>query len=141
MTYLNPQVGSIRIPRVTEISRPFWEAVADHRLTFQRCENCGAAIFNPAPICRFCTSAQLRWEESAGIGSVYSWTVAWRPQSPAFEVPYAPIIVDLAEGYQMISILVNCSVDDVRVGLPVEVVYYEVGDRTLPYFQPTQPKD
>jgi uncharacterized protein len=136
MTHLQPQVGSIRIPRMTDLSRPFWEAVADHRLLFQRCASCGAAIFNPAPLCRFCTSTQLGWEESAGIGTVYSWTVAWRPQSPAFEVPYAPIIVDLAEGYQMISLLVNCSVDDVRAGLPVEVVYYEVGDRTLPYFQP-----
>jgi uncharacterized protein len=140
VTQLEPQIGNIRIPRMTDLSRPFWEAVADHRLLFQRCESCGAAIFNPAPICRVCMSKQLRWEESAGVGTVYSWTVAWRPQSPAFEVPYAPIIVDLAEGYQMISILVNCPVVDVRVGLPVEVVYYEVGDRTLPYFQPT-PQD
>jgi uncharacterized protein len=137
MTYLQPQVGNIRIPRMTELSRPFWEAVADHRLIFQRCEDCGAAVFNPALICRFCTSRHLQWEESAGNGSVYSWTVAWRPQSPAFEVPYAPIIVDLAEGYQMISLLVNCSVDDLRVGLPTEVVYFQVGARTLPYFQPT----
>jgi hypothetical protein len=36
---------------------------------------------------------------------------------------------------------VNCSVDDLRVGLPTEVVYYEVGERTLPYFQPTPERD
>ena len=61
----------------------------------------------------------------------------WRPQTPAFTVPYAPIIVELEEGWQMLSNLVGCEHDEVHVGLPVEVVFHALADgSTLPYFQP-----
>jgi hypothetical protein len=73
-------------------------------------------IFNPSPICRVCTSLELRWEQSRGEGNIYSWTVAWRPQHPSFVVPYAPIIVDLQEGYQMLSILVGCEIKRAQGG-------------------------
>lgn len=136
MTWLAPQTGEVPLPPVTAVSAPFWDACADHRLLFQRCGACGAAVFNPASVCRACRSADLRWERSAGRGHLYSWTVAWRPQTPAFTVPYAPVIVDLDEGYQMLSNVVGCDVADLRVGLPVEVCFHPVPGRTLPYFRP-----
>jgi uncharacterized OB-fold protein len=141
LTILEPQLGDIPIPRPTPLSEPFWQGCAEHRLLFQRCTACGAPIFNPSPICRVCTSLELRWEQSRGEGNIYSWTVAWRPQHPSFVVPYAPIIVDLQEGYQMLSILVGCEIKELRVGLPVAVAFYDVGiqgdggSRTLPYFE------
>jgi uncharacterized OB-fold protein len=137
MTVLEPQDGEIPLPRTSAIAQPFWEGCERSELMFQRCGGCGRAVFNPAPICRFCTSRDLSWERSAGRGTVYSWTVAWRPQSPAFTTPYAPVIVELDEGYYLLSNLVGCEVEDIRVGLPVEVVFHRVSDaRTLPYFRP-----
>jgi uncharacterized OB-fold protein len=61
----------------------------------------------------------------------------WRPQIPAFEVPYAPIVVDMDEGWQMLSNLVGCDHADVAVGLAVAVEFHplESGFR-LPYFAP-----
>jgi uncharacterized OB-fold protein len=57
--------------------------------------------------------------------------------TPDFVTPYAPVIIDLDEGYQMLSNLVGCTVADVRVGLRVEVEFHPVvKDRTLPYFRP-----
>jgi uncharacterized OB-fold protein len=93
-------------------------------------------VFNPAHVCRWCLSADLAWEESAGLGAVYSWTICRRPMTPAFTTPYAPVIVDLDEGYQMLSNLVGCSTDDVRVGLRVAVDFHLVRDHSLPYFRP-----
>lgn len=136
MTMLEPQSGNIPIRRPALVSQPFWAGCADHKLLYQRCNRCGAAIFNPAPVCRTCTSADLSWHESAGVGTVYSWTIAWRPQSPAFTTPYAPIIVDLDEGYQMLSNLVGCDTEDVRVGMRVQVTFHAFDKGTLPYFRP-----
>lgn len=137
MTRLVPQGEGIPLPRPTVVSRPFWEACARNELLFQRCRSCGRALFNPTPVCRYCTSTDLAWEASAGRGKVYSWTVAWRPQHPSFTVPYAAAIVDMDEGYQMLSNIVDCDVDALRVGMEVSVVFHPVGAGVvLPYFRP-----
>ena len=77
---------------------------------------------------------------SQGRGTVYSWTISWQPPSPGFVVPYAPVIVDLEEGYQMLSNVVDCDTADVAVGLDVEVSFCPVAEGvSLPYFRPRQP--
>ena len=81
---LVPQDGDIPILRITPVTRPFWEGVDAGELRYQRCAACGTAIFNPAHVCRSCTSSDLEWQVSAGNGTVYSWTVCYRPMTPAF---------------------------------------------------------
>ena len=138
MTWLRPQHRDpVPFTPPSLVSAPFWEGVAAGELRYQRCADCGSAVFNPAPVCRTCTSTNLGWEVSAGRGSVYSWTICHRPMSPAFTTPYAPVIVDLDEGFQMLSNLVECDTDDVEVGLRVEVLFHPNGDRSIPYFRPT----
>src|SRR5215831_9992067 len=100
MTYLVPQDGDVPTGATTTISQEFWEGCARGELLFQRCTSCGAANFPPAVACRSCLEPALKWERSTGIGSLYTWTVVWRPQSDRFRVPYAPAMVDMAEGYQ-----------------------------------------
>ena len=67
---------------------------------------------------------------------MYSWTIAYRPQTEAFTIPYAPVIVDLDEGFQMLSNLVDCDTNDLAVGMRVRVEFREIGPLTLPYFRP-----
>jgi uncharacterized OB-fold protein len=137
MTVLRPQRGAIPAPQPSALSAPFWEGCQRGELLFQRCGDCGAATHTPAFICSRCTSRALTWERSSGRGAIYSWTTVWRPQIPAFEVPYAPIVVDMDEGWQMLSNLVGCDHADVAVGLAVAVEFHplESGFR-LPYFAP-----
>ena len=88
-------------------------------------------------MCAHCTSRRLSWERSTGVGAIYSWTVVWRPQSPAFTVPYAPVIVDVAEGWQILSHLIGCEPDDVAVGQRVAVEFHATESGfSLPYFRP-----
>jgi uncharacterized OB-fold protein len=55
-----------------------------------------------------------------------------------FETPYAPAIVTLDEGYQMLTNVIGAGVDEVRVGMPVQVDFREVStDLWLPYFRPS----
>jgi uncharacterized OB-fold protein len=137
MTVLGPQTGEIPIPYPSALSEPYWDGCARHELLFQRCESCGHATHTPAVICAHCTSQDLAWEASAGKGSIYTWTTVWRPQIPTFEVPYVAIIVDMDEGWQVLSNLIGCPADAVHIGMRVEVEFHEIqGDFTLPYFRP-----
>jgi uncharacterized OB-fold protein len=137
VTMLGPQRNVAGLPPMTVLSRPFWEGCARGELLFQRCADCGGATHTPAVVCAHCTSGAMAWEASSGLGQVYSWTTVWRPVTPEFEAPYVALIVELEEGWHMVSNLVGCEHDAVAVGLPVEVTFAESGDgRALPYFRP-----
>ena len=137
MTTLEPHPPGIPEPTPSRWSQPYWDGLRRGELLFQRCADCGGITFNPAPACAHCLSDRLEWEASAGTGAIYSWTVVWRPQTPAFRVPYATAIVDVDEGFQMLANVIGCEPDDVRVGLRVRVEFHPVSERTtLPYFRP-----
>ena len=134
---LVPQPAAIPAPVPTPLSQRYWDACARGELLFQRCGNCGRPNFDPALLCRHCGSRDLSWEQSEGNGTVYSWTVVWRPQQPSFVVPYAPAIVDMDEGYQMLANIVGCDVADLAVGMRVAVEFHPVSDGfAIPYFRP-----
>ena len=103
MSILQPQRGAIPVPRASALSRPYWDGLARQELLFQRCQACAGATHTPALVCAHCGSRVLSWEVSSGRGTVYSYTVVARPQTPEFVVPYVPIIVDMEEGWQILS--------------------------------------
>jgi hypothetical protein len=79
----------------------------------------------------------LEWQVSAGVGRLYSYTVVWRPVTPDFTTPYAPAVVDLDEGYAMMTNLVGLDTDEIRVDMRVTVQFEKLaGDLALPYFRP-----
>ena len=87
--------------------------------------------------CTACLSQRLDWVRSSGRGLLYSFTVIFRPQRPEFEVPYIGAIVELEEGWHMLSNLVDCDPDDARVEMPVEVCFVPRGEAMmLPVFRP-----
>lgn len=131
---LRPQSGSV--PHASSpVSVPFWEGCRSRELRYQHCADCGVANFPPTEHCRQCLSASLEWTRSGGAGEIYSWTVVHRPVTADFEPPYAPAIVTLDEGYQMLTNIVGIAADALAVGLRVRVEFHSVGeDLTLPYF-------
>lgn len=137
MTILEPRTEGTPIPNPSRVSLPYWEGTRSGELRFQRCAACGTANFGPGLVCRSCRSQPLTWEVSAGEGALYSWTVVWRPQTPAFDVPYAPAIVTLDEGYQMMSAVVGCTPEDLQEGLRLRVEFHALDDViSLPFFAP-----
>jgi uncharacterized OB-fold protein len=119
------------------LSTPYWDAARRGELVFQRCDACGTITRLPAPVCGACLGRELSWTPSTGRGSLYSWTVVWRPQHPSFVVPYAPAIVELEEGWSMMSAVVGCRPADLAAGMPLAVEFHPVTDEmTLPYFRP-----
>lgn len=131
---LRPQTGPV--PHASShLSLPFWQGCRSEELRYQRCDACGHANFPPTEHCRQCLSAQVRWERSGGLGEIYSWTVVHRPVTAEFSPAYAPAIVTLDEGYQMLTNVVGLAPEELRIGMRVRVQFHAAGpDVTLPYF-------
>jgi uncharacterized protein len=137
MTLLLPQHVGIPSPRPSLHSRPYWESCRRHQLLFQRCAACSFVGLSAFSVCAQCHAAEPVWEESAGQGSLYSWTVVWRPPDPSFHIPYAPAVVRLDEGFWMLSAVIGCEPEALHENLRLTVEFHPASDEiTLPYFRP-----
>lgn len=138
MTRLAPQPRGIPVPQPSLAATPFWEAAARHELVYQRCDDCREIALHPAPVCGACLSRSMSWRPSSGQGSLYSWTVVHRPQHPSFVVPYAPAIVELDEGFRVVSSIIGCEPDALVAGMRLTVEFHPASDEiVLAYFRPT----
>ena len=127
--------AGIPLPQPTLLSKPHWDGCREGVLRVQRCDDCDNFVFIPKPVCGGCMGSNLRWVESSGRGTLYSYTVVHRPQQPAFEVPYTVAIVELEEGWHMLSNLVGIEPDEVEIGMALEVSFERKSEEiTLPCF-------
>jgi len=129
------------LPEPDEDSRPFWEGCRRGELLMQRCAACARFRFYPRPMCPSCRSFESTWERMSGRGAVYSWIVAHKPVMPAFadRVPMVVVLVELEEdpGLRLVGQVRECANADVRIGLPVEVVFENAADDVvLPQWRP-----
>jgi uncharacterized protein len=128
-------------PVTTDVSGPFWEATRERRLVLQWCDACGEPVFYPREICPGCLRTEgLTWRPALGQGEVYAVSVQYRSALalPAYQQgPYAVALVELAEGVRMMTNVVNCDPEGVRVGMAVRVTWEPLSDgRNLPLFEP-----
>ena len=108
----------------------------------QQCGACGARRYYPRALCPSCLSSDTAWVLSSGRGTVYTYTVTYQNQAPGFreELPYVLAYVELDEGVRMLTNIVGCAPEDVKIGMPVEVTFEDVTpDVTLPKFKPQGP--
>lgn len=126
------------MPVATEATQAFWDAARAHRLVVQRCTQCGQRQFFPRAFCQRCLAADLQWETCSGQGSIYTYTVNHRAANAhmADKTPYVVAIVTLDEGVRMMSNIVDCRHEDVRIGARVTVSWLDTaGQPTLPQFR------
>ena len=131
---------STPLPLPTPLSAPFWDGCRRGELLVQKCRDCGGLTFIPQVACMHCLSPELEWVRSSGRGSVYSYTVVWRPQMPAFEVPYVVALVELDEqpGLVLLANIVQVAPDRVEIGMRVDVTFENRGDHVVPQFRPSE---
>ncbi len=123
----------IAAPAVTPDTAAFWDAAAAGRLVLKRCLACGEAHHYPRALCPFCGSDRTEWRDATGRGVVYSYSVMRRVQPP-----YAIAYVTLEEGVTMMTNIVDCDLDAIRVGQPVRVVWKPTdGGPPVPMFTPS----
>ena len=127
------------LPVITAENRPFWEGCRQGKLLLQYCDQCKMYQFYPRLYCMHCGADETRWVEASGRGSVYSFTIIRQNKAPEFvrETPYNVTLVQLEEGPRMMTSIVDCAPEDLRVDLPVTVVFEEASETiSLPHFKP-----
>jgi uncharacterized OB-fold protein len=127
------------LPTPDDATRPFWDAARAGRFLIKRCRECGRAHFYPRPFCPHCWSTAVDWEEASGAASLYTWSVVHQNDLPPWpeRVPYVAAVVDLEEGPRVITNVVDCEFDRLRVGMPLQVTFRPASDDvTLPVFRP-----
>lgn len=127
------------LPRVDDTNRHFWTGGEQGELRFLRCQACRTWIHPPSPVCPRCLGKDLAPEAASGRAVVHTFTVNHQEWLPGVELPYVIAIVELPEqeGLRLTTNIVDCPVDDVVIGMPVEVVFEHHEDVWLPLFRPT----
>jgi uncharacterized OB-fold protein len=89
-------------------------------------------------MCPACNGLDWDTLKSKGKGTVYSFVVYHHPPASGPPVPYAVLVVELAEGVRVIGNLVEVDPSTVKIGMPVEVVFVsdDGDDLILPQWRP-----
>lgn len=120
---------------MTSLTEEFWAAADRRELVRPVCRDCGRNFFTPQIACPQCLSENWTYEPSSGRGRVYSATVVHKASTPGVEVPFHLGIVDLDEGWSMLTTLVGGRLP--AIDAPVEVTWVERGGHTIPAFRET----
>ncbi len=113
-------------------TQPFWDAAAEGKLLIKRCGACGEPHYYPRALCPFCLSADTRWEEAAGTGTVYSLSTMRRGK----DAPYTLAYVTLDEGPAVLTNLAG-DPDTLAIGQRVRVAFAATeGGPPVPMFAP-----
>ena len=126
-------------PEITGHAAPFWAAARDGRLVIQHCPACGHYQHYPRPWCTNCLRENPEFVESPGVGTIYTFTVIRRAPLPAFaaRVPYVLAFVDLDEGVRLVTNIVDCDPQSVRIGQRVRARFEAIDDEhTVVLFAP-----
>ena len=109
-------------------NKPFWDYIKQHELRVQKCLQCGKLHYPASPICPYCLSLESEWTQLSGKGKVASFIVVHRSRSPLFPpgVPYVAAIIETEEGIRMLSNVVGCRPEEVRMDMPVKAVFEDV---------------
>lgn len=122
----------IPAPVSTPDAEPFWQAARAHRLLLPRCTACGRLHWYPRPVCPFCFADVVEQVEATGRGTIYAFSVARRTS-----VPFAIAYVTLTEGPTVLTNLVGCDFDALRIGQAVRLVWTDTeGGPPVPTFTP-----
>jgi uncharacterized protein len=130
--------GHLPLPVLTPENAFFWTAGRMGSLAILRCDDCGAWLHPPSPLCQSCLSRNLTPRDVSGLGVVETFTINHQAWTQALPVPYAIVIVSLDDcpGLRLTSRLVGCEPADVAIGMRV-TVYFEQHDNVwLPLFAP-----
>jgi uncharacterized OB-fold protein len=125
--------AQIPVPEPTPVSRPFWDALAQRRIVLQYSPSLGRYVFYPRTLAPGTLADDLQWREIDGAGTLYTFTIARRPTGPpwADAVPQLLAVVQWDAGPRISTELVDADPGDVRIGMRVEPVFYDLPEEGI----------
>ena len=97
-------------------------------LAFQFSPEAGQPVFYPRVICPFTGSENLEWRISKGLGTVHATTVV----HPAQGEPYNVCLIDLDEGFRLMSRVEDMDPMAVKIGQRVRFRAHHPGGDEAP---------
>ena len=114
----------------------FWDACERGELVAQKCEACDLLWHPPRPICPTCHSMEKAMQKLSGKGRLLSWVKQARPAAFGFPESPVAILVELEEGIRLVSNLEGVEVDDIKVGMALQVDFAKTsGNKAVPIFR------
>ncbi len=98
-------------------------------LAYQFSPDANEAVFYPRVICPRTGSANLEWRVSGGLGTVHATTVV-QPQQGA---PFNVALVDVDEGFRLMSRVEDIAPMDVKIGMRVKFRVHPAEGEEPPY--------
>ncbi|MBW9222241.1 Zn-ribbon domain-containing OB-fold protein [Methanothermococcus sp. SCGC AD-155-C09] len=105
-----------------------WRHISErYCLIGTRCKTCGRIYFPSRNVCPHCRrKGKLEEYKLNGKGKVYTYSVIHAPPKDFEKVsPYIIAIVELEEGPK-ITAQIDCDIDEVYIGMPVEAVFRRI---------------
>ena len=127
------QERKIRDPALNPGDQPYFDGAAAGKLMLKKCRDCGQNHHYPRALCPHCFSDKVEWVEAKGTGEIFTYSVTRRGPP----TPYCIAYVTLDEGVRMMTNIIDCDLDAVRIGQKVKVVFRKSeGGASVPMFTP-----
>jgi len=117
-------------PTIDPTNKPFWDGAAAGVLLIGLCKDTGRHFFYPREVSPFTLSPNVELVPAQGAATIYSFSVV------RGKVPYAIAYVQLTEGPRIMTNIVDCDLDELRIGQSVRLVWKptEEGAPPVPMF-------
>jgi len=125
-------------PVINSTTAEFWKATTEGRFILQRCDTCNIVLWFPRRNCPKCWTEDVSTFDAQQTGTIYSFTVV-RKGKGAFQDagPFVVAYVELADGPRIMTNIVDCDIDALHIGMPVEMVFHDTGEGSALYrFRP-----
>ena len=111
-------------------TEPFWTAIRNHEFKLQQCRPCSKFRWPPQQTCPYCQAEDYQWQTLSGKATLYTYIIITQPVFPQWReiAPYNVVQVapDEAPNVHMVSNVVDVDNADLKIGMPLEIVYDDV---------------
>ena len=109
----------------------FWREIPQrYNIVGNKCGSCERIFFPPREACPHCRRKSLGKMEDiklSGKGEIVTYTIIHvGPEAFEKQVPYPVAIIKLEEGPQITAQIVDCNIDEVKIGMKVENTFRRI---------------
>lgn len=109
----------------------FWREIPQrYNIIGNKCGSCERVFFPPREACPHCRRKSLGKMEDIklrGKGEIVTYTIIHvGPEAFEKQVPYPVAIIKLEEGPQITAQIVDCNIDEVKIGMKVENTFRRI---------------
>ena len=109
----------------------FWREIPQrYSIIGNQCTSCNKVFFPPresCPVCRRKSYQKMKSLKLSGKGKIITYTIIYdAPEAFDKQAPYPMAIIELDEGPRITAQIVDCNIDDVKIGMKVQSTFRKI---------------